>query len=596
MSSQYKKANKTFSPEARQKFKRWLAGLWNNLEWPLVGLLALGSLLLGAKGYADFYTPTSGDWLTWDFLYLSLQLFILQSAPFEIGSTLPTALQVARFLSPAIGAYTLFQAFLEVFENQLQLFKLFLARNHTIICGLGQKGLLLVRDQLKANQYVVVVENDSNNPAIEICRELGAFVLIGDSRDNTILRKAGVRRAKYLFVVCGEDGTNVEAAEQAQRLVEGHRKNTLTCILHITDTYLWRLLRERMFSKEQSSPFRIELFNVNDTGARILLQETMQDVPLRLHILVIGMGKLAERLILRAAQKWCINHNDGKLLVSIVDPNAGDKLNNLKAHFPLIEMSCEFFLHNYHTNYPEFQTGKFLELSNTTSPISHAYICLDDSALGMRAGFVLLRLLQDQKAQIMVRLTEDTGLATFLKEVKNTNFKNLSAFGLLDRTCRMGLFDDGTHEGLARAIHEDYLKRETKKGLTVQDNPNLVAWESLSEEIKESNRRQADHIGVKLAAVNCGMEPWCEYGKENFLFSTEEVDRMARMEHIRWCEDRLRDGWTYGRDRDDEQKIHPDLIVWDRLTDEAREKDIAAAKLIPSLLARAGFQIYRIDT
>jgi hypothetical protein len=594
MSSQNKKTNTAFSPEARRKFKRWLSALWNNLEWPFVGILAIGSLLLGAKGYADYYL-TGDTWLTWDTIYLSLQLFVLQSSAFEIGSKIPEALQVARFLSPAIGAYALFQAFIEIFDNQLHLLRLFITRNHTIICGLGQKGLLLVRDQLKANQYVVVIERDSNNPGIDICRELGALVLIGDARDGMMLRKAGVRRAKYLFVVCGEDGTNVEAAEQAQILVEGRRRNTLTCVLHISDAYLWTLLRERMFFKEQSSSFRTELFNVYDTGARVLLQETIENVTGQPpHILVIGMGELAVHLILRLAQKWCIDGNQDKLLISIIDPYAERELENLKAHFPLVEKTCKFYPHNFHTNYPEFQTGKFLEFSEESAPISHAYICFDDTALGIQAGFVLLRLLQDQKAQIMVRMTEDAGLATFLKEIRNTSFENLSAFGLLDRTCGMGLFDDGTHEGLARTIHEDFLGREIQKGMTIKDNPNLVSWESLSENIKESNRRQADHIGIKLATIGCGMEPWREFGREDFKFDPEEILKMARMEHERWCNDRLRDGWKYGRERNDARKIHPDLIVWDRLTSEAKEKDIAAARLIPNLLARAGFQIYRI--
>lgn len=594
MSSLKKNTNDPLSPESRQKFKKWIGELWNNVEWPLVGLLALVSLFLGAKGYALYYHQAEGQWFSLDNIYYSLQLFVLESRLESIGTSIPWQLKIAHLLSPIIGAYTLFQAFLQVFENQLQLLRLFVARNHTIICGLGQKGLLLARDQLKINQYVVVIENDSNNPAIEICRELGAFVLIGDARDSMILRKAGVRRAKYMFVVCGEDGTNLEAAELAQRLVKDIRKSTLTCVLHINDTYLWRLLREKMFFKEQTAHFRMELFNVNDTGARILLHETMRDAIALPHFLVIGVGKLAERLILRAAQKWCYEHREGQLLISVVDPTADEKLETLKAHFPLIDKACKFFPYSFHTNYPEFQTGEFLKLSNASVPISHAFICFDDSALGMQAGFVLLRLLQNQQAQIMVRLTEDAGLATFLNEVKNTNYKNLSAFGLLDRTCKMGLFDDGTHEGLARAIHEDYLNRETQKGLTRQDNPNLVHWEKLSEEIKESNRLQADHIGVKLAAVGCGMEPWHEYGKDKFEFKPEEILVMARMEHQRWCDDRLRDGWKYGRERDDARKIHPDLIVWERLTDEAMQKDIAAAKLIPILLARAGFQIYRI--
>jgi hypothetical protein len=595
MSLKNKITGKVLSPSNRRMAKRWLSDTWNNIEWPFVGILALLSLFLGAQGYATYYNQPKTEWFRLDNLYYSLQLFVLESRVENINAQIPLHLKIAHILSPVIGAYTLFQAFLEIFENQIKLLKLLITRDHTIICGLGQKGFLLVRDQLHANQLVVIIERDSNNPSIEICHELGAIVLIGDARDPMILRKAGARRARFMFIVCGEDGTNVEIAERAQILVEDHRKNTLTCVLHITDNYLWVLLRQKMFSKQQSSSFRTELFNVYDTGARVLLQDTLfNNIAQPPHILVIGIGELANHLILRLAQNWCIEGNKDQLLISVVDPDVDRKLENLRAHYPLINKACRFFPHKYQTNWPEFQTGKFLEFSEEPTPVSHAYICFDDTTLGIQAGFVLLRLLQNQKAQIMVRMTEDAGLATFLKEIKNTTFENLSAFGLLDRTCGMGLFDDGTHEGLARAIHEDYLNRETQKGLTSQDNPNLVPWEALSEEIRESNRRQADHIGVKLAAVGCGMEPWREYGKENFPFDPKDILKMAQMEHQRWCEDRLRDGWKYGRERDDARKTHPDLIVWERLTNEAMQKDIAAAKLIPSLLARAGFQIYKL--
>jgi hypothetical protein len=445
-----------------------------------------------------------------------------------------------------------------------------------------------------------VIEQDGNNPSLAACRELGAYIIIGDAKDSLILRKAGVRRAKYLFAVTGEDGTNVEIAEQAQLLIEGHRTSVLTCVLHVTDGYLWTLLREKMFSKEQTSVFRTELFNVYDTGARILLRETLQkDADPSPHILIIGMGELAEHLILRAAQKWCINESQNQLFISIVYPVVNHRLEDLKIRYPLVNKACKFFPYIYQTNWPEIQTGAFIQLSETSHLITHAFICLDDTQLGLRVGFTLLRLLEDQKTQIMVRMMEDAGLAIFLKETKNTSLKNLSTFGLLDRTCGMGLFDDGTHEDLARVIHEHYFSHEIKKGLTAQDNPNILPWESLSEEIKESNRRQADHIGYKLAAIGHGMAVWRDYGKEKHVFKLEEIEKMAKMEHTRWYEEKVREGWTYGDKRDDDNKKHPDLVAdWldPRLTEEAREKDREAVELIPELLARAGFQIYRVNT
>jgi hypothetical protein len=198
---------------------------------------------------------------------------------------------------------------------------------------------------------------------------------------------------------------------------------------------------------------------------------------------------------------------------------------------------------------------------------------------------------------ILVRMSEDSGLASFLREVKgpDTVSTNLNAFGLLDRTCKLDLFDDGTHESLARVIHEAYVEREIQHGHSPAENPNLVAWEALNEEIRKSNRYQANYIGIQLNAIGCGYMPWQDFGAEKFSFNPDEIERMARMEHERWMQERKALGWKQAWQRDTVNKEHPDLLLWDDgLSDEAKEKTRQAVQLIPNLLARAGFQIYRL--
>ena len=75
--------------------------------------------------------------------------------------------------------------------------------------------------------------------------------------------------------------------------------------------------------------------------------------------------------------------------------------------------------------------------------------------------------------------------------------------------------------------------------------------------MRESNRRQADHIGAKLAAIGCGIKPWRKYGKEKYTFKPEEVFKMAKMEHERWCWEKKQQGWKYDEKRDDARKLHP---------------------------------------
>ncbi len=582
--------------------RKWLLSIWKDVEWPFVIGLGVLSLFLGYAGYRRYFAASGTICLPINCFYLSLQLFTMNFNSGGLDQQIPITLQIARFLAPALAAYTFLQALLVVFKDQIDLLTLARMREHTIICGLGRKGMLLTKDLRQAGVSVVIIECDGNNPNLENCREMGAVILISDARDEMALRKANLERAQRIIAVCGDDGTNIEVAEHARLFHSKYQKSELTCTVHIVDTYLWSLLRKREFNAEQNSSFRLELFNIYDSGARTLLRKTFQpEDQLQPHLLVVGMGNLGEYLIVRAAQMWCKTyaHTCLPLPITIVDPDVSRKLAALQIRFPLITTVCRFNSLIIRTDWPEFQKAANWECQNGFPQVTHAYICLEDPAIGLHAGFTLLQTLAEQKIKIMVRMTEDAGLAKFLQETRNTGeaISNFEAFGLLEQTCKIGLFDDGTHESLARAIHEAYVRDQVGSGRTDQNDPSLAEWDRLAIHLRQSNRHQADHIGIKLKAVGCDIIPWREYGAENFAFRENEIEKMARMEHERWCQERERTGWRFHAERDKVNKLHPDLLPWDdpRLSLETKEKNRQEVRLIPALLAYVGFQVYRID-
>ncbi len=583
-------------------WSEWFQMFWDYIEWPVVAILSTVSIFFGFFGFFA-YRHGQPQYSYLDALYESLQLFSMQVS-FDSGKEIPTVLQIARFLSPAMAIYTLSQAFIEIFKKQIELFRLVLSANHVVVCGLGQKGLLLTRDLRKENQPVVIIEQDGNNPYIEFCRELGAIIVIGDATDIVILRKAGVERAKRLIAVCGDDGVNVQVADQAQKILFNVKRNeTLICNINIVDKYLKIVLKQKELTTTDSSVFRMEMFNIYDSGARILLKTLETDNNSKPpHLLVIGLGDMGESIIVNAARKWCLNRrSQAKLDISVIDSDTARKVEILKMDFPLLKESCIFHTYNYHPDLTEYKAALFplsvkkieeqkLELQE--SPITNVYVCHDDTLLGLHDGFRLLQELNHQKVQILIRMNEDSGLANILREMTGSDLANLKAFGLLDQTCKLDLLDDISR--LARVIHEDYYDREIKKGITAKENPNVVIWGHLNKKIKESNLHQAENIGIKLAAVKYGMEAWNDYGKEKFTFEASELSCMAEMEHIRWYDEKISAGWKYAAKRDDARKLHPDLVQWNQLTPEAQQKDMDAVRLIPHLLARAGLQVYRL--
>jgi hypothetical protein len=148
-------------------------------------------------------------------------------------------------------------------------------------------------------------------------------------------------------------------------------------------------------------------------------------------------------------------------------------------------------------------------------------------------------------------------------------------------------------EDLGKAIHEKYVKdQENKKP---GSDPSMQPWDKLSENLRESNRRQADHIPEKLRRVGCGFAPVMDKEPAIFEFTPEEIETMAEIEHERWTSERLLDGWLYGEKRDVEHKISPYLVPWDDLTDDVKEWDRQAMRGLSEFLAKAKFEIYRLE-
>ena len=66
---------------------------------------------------------------------------------------------------------------------------------------------------------------------------------------------------------------------------------------------------------------------------------------------------------------------------------------------------------------------------------------------------------------------------------------------------------------------------------------------------------------------------------------------MAEAEHDGWMEQKYRDGWVHGMQRNDKEKIHNLLIPYGALTDDEREKDKEAVLHYPEIVKMAGFKI-----
>jgi len=146
-------------------------------------------------------------------------------------------------------------------------------------------------------------------------------------------------------------------------------------------------------------------------------------------------------------------------------------------------------------------------------------------------------------------------------------------------------------ETLARAVHDRYLAGRQESD-DFGELPADVDWENLPEDYRERNRANVDDIGVKLDRIGRQVVPLVGLDGEGPGLGRDEILQLAQLEHERWLGERLGQGWTLGP-RDDAALNHPDLVPWDELGTQARQKDVDLVAEIPALLATAGYGIAR---
>jgi tetratricopeptide (TPR) repeat protein len=73
----------------------------------------------------------------------------------------------------------------------------------------------------------------------------------------------------------------------------------------------------------------------------------------------------------------------------------------------------------------------------------------------------------------------------------------------------------------------------------------------------------------------------------------EAIERVAEQVHEMWAHKRFAEGWTYGPERDDQKKQHPDLVPYAELTEGEKDFDRASARETVRALLAMGYRIER---
>jgi len=582
--------------ELRKLWRKYVQRIWHNLEWPVIVLFIAIILGLGYIGLNAYNSSVGQAKSLPDTVYSILRFFILGSDYFS--GPINLELQVVRLLAPIFPFYMILKMVGAVFYEQIQMFYLkWFVRDHAIICGMNKKGLMLAHDFYEQGYRLVVIDKSLSKDMLEKCRNMDAIVLSGDPEDPETLKKARIEKARFVISVLDNEGVNAEVAVNAGKLVRDTKNKVLTCYVHIDDVQLWSLLRGYQLGIGNIDSFRIEFVNIYNSGVRVLLDKypvSKSKDTAGVDMMILGLGKMGENLAIETARKWFYTHPGEKLRIAIIDKDASDKKETLLSQYPRMADACDIIPVNTDIRSPKFLKSDQLKRIADTYVGSKVYICAGDDVAGVSIALSLLPIIKNKSISVVLCAEQDTGLSGLLKEADQKEGR-LQIFSLLNQAYEHEVLLGGINAILARAIHEEYINRQKALGVSPSSNPSMAPWDELPEDLKESNRRSADHIMVKLHAIGCDIMPLDDWDAKTMEFTIKEIEKMSIMEHERWVKERFLQGFKYSPGQKNiEKKTSPYIIGWDRLPEDIKELDRNIIRNMPSFLAREGFRVYRL--
>lgn len=521
-------------------------------------------------------------------IYQVLLLFTMGTN--VVSGTASLEMEVVRLLAPIFPFYVIVRILATTFQSQAQSAKLrYLIRDHVILCGINPAGLTMARGFYENGFHIVVIDGGASKDMLDKCKDMDAIVIPGRCGSIEALRKARVDKARYVLAVTDDNGANAEAAIRVKEAVADSRSKTLTCYAVVTDPGLWGLLKSYGLKMGAQDRFRLELINPYHSGAKALLSRypAFDGVPSLPAMAIIGDGRMSESLLVEAARGFYFKRKGEKLPVLLISRDAAEKLKSLTLRYPRLADTCTIDAVSIDPSSGR-ETGEYLSRTAKAHSSVNAYVCADTDASALMISLPLLPFIPENVSLTMC-VEKEGGIASLVKGQNDETSGRLNVF-----TLTSGAYDalsGGVNSVLARAIHDDYIIDQKRLGKA--PGPSTAIWDELSEELRESNRRSADHIMDKLRAIGCDLIPVNDWGIKPFEFTPDELERLSIMEHDRWVRERQLQGFRYGEKKDIDKKITPYIVSWEKLPDEIKEYDRNVVRGMPAFLAKEGYAIVR---
>jgi len=460
---------------------------------------------------------------------------------------------------------------------------------------------------IASSRKVVLVAEEIDDSQRAILWEKGVRVLNYTGNFTRLLSASGAAKAHTLIALCDDPLDNIAICRAALSPTLRNNNLQVRCLIN-------PLRKKHLFNPEEyfekDTLVRLRIFNQAEMLARKLFLEFPPDAAVaqtsdRVHIILLGLTATSEALIHQAVK---LGHfKSGKHpKITIVDSDIENRLaqssaqtNSVKKWTQIIQCDADLEL---------IEASKIENLLSSIDSVTVVYICSNDEIINLRLAILFLEIMEKNIGPNKIKPFEivaldppgGTVLSDFYLYGKNAGkFHTISLVGI-DQNIKKSVLADSLlsdlDDNVSRSLHESYVEKDLQM---LKNNPDhkvhtySVPWDQLPENIRNANRAVADHFEIKLRAVGCKMVAK-ELGKEAEL-DTAEIEQLAYMEHQRWWADRSINGWKFAKTRDDQKKLHPNMIPYSELSEADKQKDRDSVLKMLDVVRSKGYRIVRSD-
>jgi len=506
-------------------------------------------------------------------------------------------------------------------------------KNHTVLAGTGSKlksflsalEALAGQNQPKNEETIIAIPDLGLRDATrEVC---GKNLRIAVSRiwEQGALERLHLERAKRLVILDNFGGDNGDMISTiialSNRRKEYAKDNGLTELklyAEVNDRTVLPAIQASLAGLNKAeAKMEVNIMNMADASARLVLRRhpldylpVKSDIRGQVILIICGWSPFADALFWQAVR---IAHYPSKpTRITLVDTSVA----NLKTR--ILDIAPGLLDKTYAKDIMS------VEFAESLSPSLKAEFTKDHiitvAVCGTNADRVFAEAIEFSESPFH-------GLGQVLLDIPDGSGYREALNCINTKTKTPHLYAAGSHAGAfeltekldetAKKLHERYLAQREEQGIrkmNPEGNGYLSLsdydWENLDEIRRGWNRSTADHIEVKLRALadfheierparqdNTGrlhipdalrdkIKELITFTKEKGAFHRDDVELLARLEHDRWSAEKIAEGWSYGEQKDEQRKLSPYLVAYDKLREEVKRYDReAVAELLERYLA-----------